>query len=472
MIEKDDGSNGNNGDVRLALAQALGEDPDAIAATNPRWLELMREGVLVRLHIGRWRARTTLRWRDLGIAPGRGEEEQVLHELLELGHKYLLPRDDLRALDSADSSARKWLERCAFRTYWGFFVPVTAYGEWKAGNEDFKRQYLAIRDRLAANYERTVARVLARYRVAARAAYRRLRRLDPEAVAELDAETFAERFVAEIARQIPSRDDFYASFYFDVELAYVPLPSLLAEEQAESERVRAEARADAERLGLALHLDRERAWAEEARLRAEVDAARDAAAWKEQLMRQMHAEVVTQARQQKEQVVDSFLRDVVAQLRTLAYEAATDVLASLQKNGRLHSRSVVQLRNLVEQVERLNFAGDADLDAMLAGVRMQLDLAAEDRSVREVERVLRDVAVVTRSTLIGLGEQPRSARSLGVPDQPAPELVRTARGRLSLGESAQALPLPGMPEPIRRRVRIMPAPAPVDTAVGAAVATL
>jgi hypothetical protein len=61
---------------------------------------------------------------------------------------------------------------------------------------------------------------------------------------------------------------------------------------------------------------------------------------------------------------------------------------------------------------------------------------------------------------------------LGVPDQPAPELVRTARGRLSLGESAQALPLPGMPEPIRRRVRIMPAPAPVDVPVGAAVATL
>jgi hypothetical protein len=448
-------SSGSNGDVRLALAEALGEDPDSISATNPRW-----------------RARTTLRWRDLGIVPGQGEEEQVLHELLDLGHKYLLPRDDVRALDSADSSARKWLERCAFRTYWGFFVPVTAYGEWKASNEDFKRQYLAIRDRLTADYERTVDRVLAKYRVAACAAYRRLRRLDPDAVAELDQETFAGRFVAEIARQIPSRDDFNTSFTFDVELAYVPLPSLLAEEQAEAERLRAQARAEAERRELALHLERERAWAEGERLRAEVDAARDAAAWKEQLMRQMHAEVVAQARRQKEQVVDSFLRDVVAQLRTLVYEAATDVLTSLQKNGRLHSRSVVQLRNLVEQVERLNFAGDADLDGMLAGVRVQLDLAAEDRSVREVERVLRDVAVVTRSTLIGLGEQPRSARSLGVPDQPAPELVRTARGRLSLGERVQALPLPGMPEPVRRRVRVMPAPAPVEVTVGAVAASL
>jgi hypothetical protein len=38
--------------------------------------------------------------------------------------------------------------------------------------------------------------------------------------------------------------------------------------------------------------------------------------------------------------------------------------------------------------------------------------------------------------------------------------------------AAQALPLPGMPEPIRRRVRVLPTPAPVDAAVGAAVATL
>jgi hypothetical protein len=384
----------------------------------------------------------------------------VLHELLELGHKYLLPRADLKALDSVESSARKWLEKNAFRTHWGFFVPVTTYAEWKAGNEDFCRQYLAIRDRLAADFAGTVERQLARYRVAARAAYRRLRRLDPEAVAEIGEGDFVSRFVERISRQIPSADEFYGSFYFAVEIQYVPLPSLLAEEQAEADRVHAQTRADAEQLDLDLRLERERTWAEGEKLRAEVDAARGAAEWKEQLMREMHRDVMEQARQQKEQVVDSFLRDVVAQLRTLVYESATDVLASLQKNGRLHSRSVVQLRNLVEQVERLNFAGDADLDAMLAGVRMQLDLAAEDRSVREVERVLRDVAVVTRSTLIGLGEQPRSARSLGVPDQPAPELVRTARGRLSLGEGAQALPLPGMGTPRRARTALQAVAVP------------
>ena len=426
-------------ELRLALAQALGEDPASITATNPRWLQLMREGVLVRLHIGRWRARTSLRWRDLGVVPGRGEEEQVLHELLELGHKFLLPRDDVRELDSIDSSARKWLEGCAFRTYWGFFVPVTAYAGWKEKNETFHRRYLALRDRMAANYDETVARVLAKYRVAARAAYRRLQALHPGAVQELGPGEFAARFVEEISRQIPSREAFYASFYFDVELEYVPLPSLLAEEQAEAERIHAQARTEQERREMQLHLERERVWAQEERIRAEVAAARSAAAWKEELMREMHREVVEQARQKKEQVVDSFLRDVVAQLRTLVYEVVTDVLASLQKNNRLHPRSVVQLRNLIERVERLNFAGDADLDAMIEGVRAELDVAAKDRSLRKIETALQDIAIVTRSTLISLGERPRTARALGVPDEPAPVLVRTARGRLGLVQGAASL---------------------------------
>lgn len=458
-------------ELRLTLAQALGEDPNAITATNPRWLQLMREGVLVRLHIGRWRARASLRWQDLGIKPGRGEEERALDELLELGHKLLLPRDDVRELDSIDSSARKWLEKNAFRTYWGFFVPVTAYAEWKAKNEEFRQRYLDVRDRMATNYDETVARVLAKYHVAARAAYRRLRLLHPDAVQETRESEFADRFVAEIVRAIPSRRDFYASFYFDTELEYVPLPSLLAEEQAEATRIRTEARAQQERREAQLHLERERVWAQEEKIRAEVSAAQSTAAWKKQLMREMHREVVEQARRKKERVVDSFLRDVVAQLRTSVYEVVTDVLASLHKNGRLHSRSVVQLRNMIEQVEQLNFAGDVALDTMLAGVRAELNVAAQHRSVREIETALQDIAVVTRSTLIGLGERPRSARTLGIPDEPAPALVRTARGRLGLNGRdgrRQTLALPEIPPmPARRRARMVMLPVMAPTVAAA-----
>jgi hypothetical protein len=297
-------------------------------------------------------------------------------------------------------------------------------------------------------------------------------------VQELGPGEFAARFVEEVSRQIPTREAFYASFYFDVELEYVPLPSLLAEEQAEAERIHAQARAEQGRREMQLRLEQERVWAQEERIRAEVAAARSAAAWKEQLMREMHREVVEQARRKKEQVVDSFLRDVVAQLRTLVYEVVTDVLASLQKNNRLHPRSVVQLRNLIERVERLNFAGDADLGAMIEGVRAELDVAAKDRSLREIEAALQDIAIVTRSTLIALGERPRSARMPGVPDEPAPVLVRTARGRLGLVQGAasliaegpdgdhRALPLSEMAQPRQTRITL-PKPQPIAATIPA-----
>jgi hypothetical protein len=40
-------------ELRLALAEALGEDPKRITAAIPRWVQLMREGVVISLHLGR-----------------------------------------------------------------------------------------------------------------------------------------------------------------------------------------------------------------------------------------------------------------------------------------------------------------------------------------------------------------------------------------------------------------------------------
>ena len=119
-------------DMKRALAEALGVPPEDLRATNPQWLRLLREGVLVRLHIGRWRAKTSLRWRDLGFEPVSREEEKALDELVEPGFKRLLPKKVMQRLAAIEAKARAHLEKHAFRTYWGFFVPVTAWAEWRA----------------------------------------------------------------------------------------------------------------------------------------------------------------------------------------------------------------------------------------------------------------------------------------------------------------------------------------------------
>ncbi len=101
-------------------------------------------------------------------------------------------------------------------------------------------------------------------------------------------------------------------------------------------------------------LARDELWKEIA-IRDEADRER------RQKLARMNDEVVAEARRKKQQLIDTFLKDVVVQLRTTIYEATTDVLKTMQKNqGKLHPRSVVQLKNLIEQIGSLNFFGDEE----------------------------------------------------------------------------------------------------------------
>ena len=63
---------------------------DGIKTGNPKWLALMREGVVVKLHVRRWRAKSRLDLNDLGLP---SEADDLIGDLLNLGDKRLLPKD-------------------------------------------------------------------------------------------------------------------------------------------------------------------------------------------------------------------------------------------------------------------------------------------------------------------------------------------------------------------------------------------
>lgn len=429
--------------LQETLAEALGEAPEAIKATNPQWLKLMKEGVLVNIHIGRWRAKTGLSWDDLGIKVS-DETNKVLNSIINLGSKNLLPAEVIKELDSLESKARRLLVKSSFQTYWGRFIPVGAYAEWKADNDELIAEYFTKRDEIVANYDQLIYQVMVAYEAAARSSYERLKALAPESIEEFPSETeFVNIFTSRVNSKLPTAQDVHDSFYYSVELNFVPLPDLLATEQAEAERVRLEAQHSAEVINLAAQTTREKEWAEQKRIRdeawaehekkaAEVKAAQSAAEVKQRMLEEMNRDVIEQARQQKESLVDDFLRNVVSQLRNLVYDATTDVLSAMTKKGSLPPRSIVQLKKMVEQVGSLNFYGDQEIDQMIRQVTIYLNQNKDDRELPEIQDNLRNVATVIRSSLIGLGESPRSARELGIPDVPAAELVRTARRGLGL----------------------------------------
>lgn len=395
--------------TKSELANILGILPQDLRQRESRWLDLMQEGVLVTLTVRRWRAQAKLDLADLGLTAQAGD---LVDDLLKLGSKQLLPSPLLRQLTATESAGRKTLARFGIPTHWGAFVPATAFQAWRAADQEHMTRYFDLRDRIVADYETIVADLMADYQHAARLAFDRADRL--AGVLPVSRSEFVQEFTQRVQALIPSPSAIYASFAWEHSFSYIPLPAMLADQQA----------LDA---ALVDRLTTDARWREVAIADAADRAHR-------QELAAMHEAVLAEARTRKQELIDGFLSDLAVQLRSTVYNACTDVLAAMQRNdGKLHPRSVVQLRNLMEQVARLDFFGDADVGPMMEQVRQAFDTAAEHRNHDQIWEVLSDVATVTRQSLLALGQDPRPVRAAPVDPGLAPAVqLQRARRRLQL----------------------------------------
>jgi hypothetical protein len=394
---------------RATLAAILGLDAGTITVQEIG-TQLMQEGVIVDVALSRWRARTSLDLDDLGLPPLDGTEAEAIRSIFKLGEKRLLPDSYFKRLAAHERTIYRTLERFSFPSPWGSFVPATAFPAWKAAHAQAEAAYLALRDELVRDHPQILALLREQYAVASRRAYRVLHRME----GVLDAERLAaqEAFVAatwaRIRASVPPATEIGQSFTLDVRYSLVPLPSLLAQGAGTAST------------------------ATVAGLRARVSAAEEAEAQRTRLIAEMNREVLAQARATKEALIDGFLAGLVGQLRGLIYQVSADVLDALHGKDALHNRSLGSLKTLISTVERLNFFGDAEATAMIAQVQGLLDQAPEARTPEELGRVLRAVGTVARSSLIALGETPRSARAVGIADVPSTSDIRAARADLGL----------------------------------------
>jgi len=389
----------NTHQLRQQIATTIGVDPDEIKMKDGRWLQFMEEGVIIGLHIGRWRARTKLAYEDLGLPlPEDPEEQRALDELLVLGRKNLLPIRFMRRLDALESSSRKYINEQTFKTHWGCFLTAAKFRQVIQRLEEFQSDYFTIMREMVSDWDAVKAEWVDEYRAIARKAYRTLNTLSPNLIEQSETQ-FVNNFVYSVRDLIPPAATVEASFTFNWEISYIPLPSIL-QQDADEAIARREANA----------LERQES----------------------RELSDMRIEVARQAQLQKKEMIGGFMRDLVVQLRTMVYEATTDVLSTMQRNDRLHPRSVVQLRNLIDNVAEMNFFGDNEIDAMVQRVRDQLNTNLDDRDPLTIGRTLQAIGTVTRNALIGLGETPRSGRTVGIADVPTMSDIRTARVSLDL----------------------------------------
>lgn len=386
-----------------AITSILGQRAD--------WRLLAQDGVMVRVVIGRCGFTAKLELGDIGVTVADERVRKALARTVVLGEKRLLPEAYMTNLARIESQARRLLAKNSFYIKasgfcLGYFLPVTAYAAWKAETEACKQRYFSMRDEIIAKHAELVEQVLLDYRTVASDTYKRITEVRPDAVQYSEGE-FVTAYCERIISLIPDRQRIEETFKFDVELINA-LKSLedMAEEQSDSQG----------EMGP-----------------AQVRDQMQALEWQRQ---QMQRDMLSQAQAKKSTVIDTFLTTIVTQLRSLTYDAVTDVLASLERrgDGKFPPRSLTQLKNLVEQIAQLNFYGDPDIERFMAQIQGILNQSPmyRNRSLVEIRAKLRDIALVARATLLELEVTPRTAREIDVPDMPTAGSVRGARRELGL----------------------------------------
>ena len=276
--------------------------------SNPLLDVLTREGVLINVSVRYWRAAKKLQAQDLGLDP-----DDVTDRLISLGHKRLLPKEQLAAFALIESRAHALVDANTFPFLngLGHFLPNAKLQETTARLDALEAEFHAERARFTQRYSRLRSEAIQEWHEAAR-----------KLVANPD------RMVAAIEASFPQADNMDRYFGFGVNLFQIRVP-----EGLEMDLVQA---GDQQRIVAARY------------------------------------EAEQNARRQIESGVETFVGDCVASLREQTATLCGEMLVSMRdgKSG-VHQRTLNRLVSFIDQFKSLNFAGDGELEARLESVRRQ-----------------------------------------------------------------------------------------------------
>lgn len=394
------------GTTLTEIARILGEPVETINDRTEDMVRLTQTGVIVSVTIRRYRGFTKLRNRDMGLSHNYGESN-----LIDLGSKRLLPKSIIRRMNSIDVTARAVLRNHGFATMWGQFIPAHMYPEVKRRLAELAADYKRVSESIIANYEQVISDMLYQYERQASLAYRRKTTLAQNEL--IDEDAFIVEYLERIRHAMPTREEIADTFDFEVKLSFVPLAPTMAYDATSA-------------------LD-----ALEQRKVIEGIEQLDA-------MEQMHQDVLEQSRTEQANLIGGFVRDMMVELRERTYLMMADIKKSIDKNGRIHPRSITALENWRELMTELNVYGDQDISVLVDKVREVTLYTNDERIDRngEIGQVINDISTTISRSLTDLGIRSLSGRrknAIEIPD--VPDMSRDmARNRLGINHQAPPTP--------------------------------
>lgn len=373
------------------FAASVGEDKANVKLANPQWQNLLTACARVEVHCTAWRAETTLTLADLGIEPESADDARALGTVLQLGRRLLLPKRIVDERQSIDNRLRSALWRRALPSHWGYLVPQQRYAEWKEASEDIRLAYLDFAYAVYEDWDKLMLEVETDYILLGRQNYRRM--VAAGRKPEQGEASWVADFKNRCMAKCESKEYWLKSAKMWWDVSYIPLASMLAEDEAEAAHKAAIAQAKTE----------------------------------------MEKDVLKGAAKQFEDGLVQFIADVRGELASRVFNVMADVLSALEKNAgefRFPRNSTKQLKNLVEAVEGLKFWDDKELDEQMATIKRMVDVHAKKRSEKAFGQAIQKIGCEARLLLVEL-DRPveRQTRSLGIPDEPEDleQFVKLAR---------------------------------------------
>ncbi|MBN1284362.1 MAG: hypothetical protein JXB47_03095 [Anaerolineae bacterium] len=362
-------------------AARLGEDVSRVRAADLDGFHMREAGTFLDLDLHGF-TMFTVRADQLDLGIPRAD---LRGKYITRGTKHLVPKEYIKRLTNLGNRFRTSLERNSFNVTGPWrWVPFTAYARWKEEWAELDAELTALKAEILADYDAIKVRLAEIYaQIGAEAWQAHLARAGAD---DLDAslrdrDRYVARVVESALARLPTPGDIehgiYATYYNArmLSLADVEADRLL-QARREAERYEEEARA--------ARAD-EFAQAQRRLVRAGEEAQRRlffAEAEEKELevrerriqLQAMHDAEMEHARAQIARD-GSMYRAIFDQYRAMIYEAASSILAAIEKHGYLPGANARQAQSMREVFAVLNAHGDHEIEQVLE----QLDQLVQRR---------------------------------------------------------------------------------------------
>lgn len=299
-------------------------------------LALMERGVIVQLHISRWRAVAPLNYDELGIVFSDSSSVEFMKKYITLGHEKLLPPSVMWEISNLERKARMCLNQYSFDTNWGKFIPFSSFLDWKEENDKIKQEFYEFSKRVGERYEEIVEEVQVQYRTMGEDVWKRMYPTDTKP----PSESFLTNFVTKVTDKIPEREIIVSSFKYNETFFNIPLPSAIAKDVANAQKI--EQDMETKVVEHVLELESKRVIAEE-------------------------------YRNKKKEMIEAFLDSTVSYLRHHIRELITNTYYILQKNEKdITLVHVKKIKKAIIQIRKLNFYNDHEVESLLADLEIEV----------------------------------------------------------------------------------------------------